>query len=261
MSSKITAYLKIKSRSSKDFVLKTLNYWLGVFDDKTKYDIIIYSEDIDLPKEYNGYNILRKNNLLDNISCLKLNNYINDSKLITHHWKGAFAALSNIYSYEATNDLIYNIDADDIIIYGPVKSYLRQVEELFQDPKMKTISSDLHLSAHIGDFYSRRPNHFSFGVNLSRRDFMKNLILKSIFKPIPDIGFGINLDYMIDKQLETIDTPYIGFVMPSLFSHQWGPGDNDKKTVRYDLQKNKIVSNLCGRIVEHDKHHKVILLK
>lgn len=261
MSNKITAYLKIKSRFSRDFVLKALNYWLGVFDDKTKYDIIIYSEDIDLPREYSCYKIIRKHNLLENISCVKLNNCIKQSSIITPHWKGAFSALGSIYTYEMNNDLIFNVDADDFLIYGPIKSYIRQVENMFNDPQIKTLSADLHLSAHIGDFFTKRPHHFSFGLNLSRREFMKNLILKSILKPLPELGFGVNLDYMIDKQLETINTPYIGFVMPSLLSHQWGPGDRDKKTVKYDLNKNKIVSNLCGHIVEHDKHPRVMLLK
>src|ERR1700691_6252705 len=111
----IACWLKIRNRISKEFVLRHLAYALGAFSDPTKYQIFIYNEDFNLPKEYyDTYTVLNKEQLLKNTEIQIMHNRIDQSK-IADCWKGAAKALSNCYFYLDNNkfEYIINYDADD----------------------------------------------------------------------------------------------------------------------------------------------------
>ncbi len=260
----IPVWLKVRMRANNlDLVLKSLNYWISVFSNKEKYDLYIYSEDIDLPADYNCYKIIRKNNLLDDIECQKIFNQIQTS-CIDNRWKPAAFALSAPYFYLKTEKLVYNIDADDILIFGPVKKYIQNLENKFNEFNLDTISYDMHYSVHQGGFFNFRPNHWSFGLNLSNRQFMKKLILKCFFSQnVPTAPWGNNIDYLIDINLEKGHSPYYAFATPSQFIHYWAINanlDEDYKGIKY-IGNNKIESKLFGKTTIAEKNPKTLILE
>jgi hypothetical protein len=259
---KIKCWIKIRSRGNLDLVLKSLNFWLGAFSN-SKYDITIYSEDIDLPEEYRCYHILRRPDLLKDMECKKLHELIQNHSFIETRWKPAAFALSAPYFFCKEEELIYNIDGDDCHFIGPIKDYLSKIEDMFHNRRdLMTLSQDMHYSYHQGDFVKFRKHHWTFGVNISKRKEMKMLIYKAMFNDkIVRAPWGNNIDYMIDCQLETHNTPYIAFITPSLFRHCWSINDIESKTLKYDISTNKISSTLIGKKEIHDKHNRTILIQ
>lgn len=227
----ITVFLKIMDRGNTPKVLECLNFWLGVFDNKEKYDLIIYNENLKLPPtpEYSLYNIITRANLLNDPGCKKLFEQINKSK-IHMRWRNAAFALGAMYFWRHSNDLCFNIDADDIVLYSPnTKSYIQKVEEAFNDPKIFTLSYDMHYSTHTGDFYNFRPHHWTFGVNLSRKKEMHDIILKGLFNPPADPPWNLNIDYIVDKALDDISTPYVAWITPDYLVSKIHPDFNMNK--------------------------------
>lgn len=262
----IIAWLKIRQRETIDLVLKSLNFWLGVFSDP-KYKIYIYSEDFPLSEEYNCYNIVNKNILLNNTQCKKLYNQIHNSRILEPRWRGAAFALSAPYFYNQENkdQLIYNIDADDILYFGPVKKYFNKLEMLFEEnPNIFTLSQDLHYSLHQGHFVNFRRHHWSFGVNLSKSDKMKNIIYKALNdESITRAPWGNNIDYMVDVQLERMPTekcPYAAFITPMLFRHCWCNNDVESKIIKYNSTNNTVENILIGKSEYATKNPRTIFI-
>jgi hypothetical protein len=259
----ITVWLKIKNRGRLDFVLKNLNFWLGLFSDQSKYDIVIYSEDLALPNYYNGYRILNKNHLLNDVNCKKILNKIETTK-VSKYWKGACFALAAPYFYKYNkNDIILNIDADDIILTGPAINYIDQVvDHLKNTPESVTMSADLHYSYHHLPNGNFRPHHWSFGVNVSKLEEMRELVQASIMQEITAIPpwDGVNLDYMLCLSLEkNKEIPYVAFTTPHKALHSWINGAFYYTT--YHEDKNKIESNLNNKIVYADLNPRTLILK
>lgn len=256
----INVWLKIRMRDSVDSVLKCLNFWLAAFDDKSKYNIFIYNENVNLPVEYSNFPVVRRHNLLDNVNCRKIHDQIQKNH-IASHWKPAAFALSAPYFYLDNSELVYNIDADDIVLLGPIKNYLSKLEESFNDNKIFTMSYDMHYSCHQGDYYPIRPHHWTFGVNLSRRLPMRDLILKQLFAPIPSPPWGTNIDYIIDYKLDSVDTPYVCFITPNHLVHHIHGDYNQNKFSRFEKTSSRVETKLYGRTQFVDKHNRTLLIE
>jgi hypothetical protein len=256
----ITVFLKIRQRESLDSVLKCLNFWLGAFDDRSKYNVFIYNENCVLPPEYHSYNVITRAHMLDDSGCRKLFEKVNNSA-IHHRWRGAAFALSAPYFYRHSTDLIYNIDSDDIIIYGPIKSYLQKVEEEFNNPKIFTLSYDMHYSTHTGGYYHIRPNHWTFGINLSRKKAIYDIILKGLFNPPDPPPWDLNIDYVVDKALDKINTPYICWITPDYLIHHIHKEYNMNKFSKFDKQKGLVESKLYGTVEYKDKNSRTLLIE
>jgi hypothetical protein len=257
----ITVILKIRMRDSINSVLKCLNFWLGAFDNKDKYEVFIYNENCNLGSEYNSYNVITRAHLLDDPGCRKLFDKINNSN-IHQRWRGACFALSAPYFWRFSNDLVFNIDADDIQIFGPIKSYLEKVEEAFNDPQIFTMSYDMHYSAHSVKEFSRfRPSHFTFGVNLGRKKEMHDIILKGLFNPPVPPPWDLNIDYVVDKALENFSTPYVCWISPNYLIHYIHREYHMNKLSRFDKDKNSVESRLYGSIEYKPKHQRTLLIE
>lgn len=242
-----------------DSVFRCLNFWLNVFGDTSKYRITIYSEDIDLPPEYHHYQILRKHDLLANPECKKLFNQIQMSQ-IAPNWRGAAFALSAPYFFPTEGELVWNVDADDIVLFNATKSYCQKVENAFSDPKIFTLSCDMHYSCHLGDFFTFRPHHWTFGLNLSRKQVMHDTISKLLFKDIPQPPWKLNIDYMIDYHLDSVDTPYVCFITPYPLIHYIHGDFNMNKTTKFVKHANQIETRLYGRTQTIAKHPRTLLI-
>jgi hypothetical protein len=257
----ITVFLKIMDRGNTPKVLECLNFWIGIFENKEKYDLIIYNENLKLPPEYSSYKVITRSYLLDDPGCKKLFEQINKSS-VHQRWRGAALALAAPYFYRHSTDLIANIDADDIVLYSPnAKSYIQKVEEAFDDPKIFTLSYDMHFSTHTGDFYSFRPHHWTFGCNFSRKKEMHDIILKGLFNPPPEPPWNLNLDYIVDKALDNISTPYVAWITPDYLVHKIHPDFNMNKFSKFDKTRGLVESKLYGKIEYKEKHPKVLLIE
>lgn len=256
----ITVWLKIKMRSSLDSVLKCLNFWLAVFSDTSKYKVVIYNENVILPEEYKIYPIVSRQDLLNIPDCKKIHDQIQSNHIVPF-WKPAAFALSAPYFVTKDTDLVYNIDADDIVIFGPIKTYLSKLEQVFNNSNIFTMSYDMHYSCHQGNYYHAKPHHWTFGVNLSRTEWMRNLILKQLFIPIPSPPWGINIDYMIDYKLDSIETPYICFITPNHLVHHVSGNFNHNKFTKFLKHANKVETKLYGAIQVVEKHKRTLLIE
>jgi hypothetical protein len=178
----ITAWLKIRNRRSKEFVLKHLQYWLAVFSDTSKYKIYIYNENFDLPTYYyEAYTVVNKSQLLSHMECRKLYDKIICSK-ISEKWKPAAFALSAPYYY-SNDKYIWNIDADDIIMHGPTEDYLDMAMKAIEDFDLPVISYDYIFSYNIYDIWRAKvfmPNHWTFGITAANSEKFKNEILNQV---------------------------------------------------------------------------------
>src|SRR5690348_16902208 len=97
----IDVWLKIRKRDNevRDFVLKHLEYWLGVFGDSNKFRIWLYNENFPLGPEYSThYTVLNKQKLLESPYCKKLDLKVARSR-VSNCWKAAAFALSAPYFY------------------------------------------------------------------------------------------------------------------------------------------------------------------
>jgi hypothetical protein len=214
----INVWLKVKSRHSLEFVQKHLNFWLSVFSDKTKYNVYLYNEDVPLPAEYKHLNIVSKKDLFNDAEVKELYDRVQKSKVVTPFWKGAAFALSVPYFFLKEGDLVYNIDADDIVIFGNTKYTLNKLEGLIVKENLPTLSRDMSFSHHFM-FPKLRPHHWSFGVNLSNRLEMRKLLDTVYDITIPVMPWGVNIDYMLDVYLEKSKYKYLCFASPSTLVH------------------------------------------
>lgn len=174
----IDVWLKIRDRGNLEFVLKHLNFWLATFSNRDKYRIHIYNEDVfNLPVNYNIYPILNRQQILANIECRNVNNLIERSN-ISHRWKCAALALAAPYFYLHNSEYVINIDADDILMFGPMDHYINRVIETMNNFNLPTMSYDYIYSHNTFDGNRNvLPHHWTFGVNISKIEQMKNIIL------------------------------------------------------------------------------------
>lgn len=257
-------WLKIRNRNNLNFVLRNLNGYLGSFSDKEKYDITIYSEDLNLPSYYKNYNILTKKDLLTDKECKELYDSIySKNSPISSPWKGAGFALCAPYFFLKNNDFVINIDACDTTCFGPFTNYIEKSTNLIDQLKLPTLSYDYILSHN--PFYTNKfiPNHFTFGVNIGRNLDMKNLILKSIQDAKINLNnlIGIkkntevNIDILLSCILTSSNHRYIAFSTQEGFMH----GDFDFFYCRGIRENNIIEISLNGRKTVHRKHNKTII--
>lgn len=260
MSEKIAVFLKMRDRGDLNFVLKHVNYYLGVFSDTNKYQIFLYNENIkNLPDYYNCYNIINRNKLLENVDCKKYHDLVEKSD-IDPRWKGAAFALGVQYIWLKDHELSYGVDSEDTCAHGPAKYYMRKLEEKFKEYNLDIISFDLHNSLHMGDFISTHPSHWTFGLCLARNKQMKNIVLKSLAAKYPTPPWQTNIDHKVGMYLETYNTPYISCITKDFFTHTWGEG-NHYKSVRYLPEIKKMESTLLGKVEIHDKHPRTLLIE
>jgi len=253
----IHVWLKTKKRHNDDYVLRNLNYWLAAFSDESKYKITICNKDLPIPKYYyDNYNIIDDATLLKNNDCKKYKDSV-DAGCITKYWKGAGFGLGVPYTY-LKEELIYNIDSDDIIIHGDIKNILDKLENQFIKNNLKTISYDMSFSLHYL-FSKIRPHHWSFGVNLSNRIWMKDTINQLLpLNNLPVVPWGVNLDYVLDYYLEHTKTPELKYV--AFTTKNWLVHYEDYK-VRY-LEKNKVIEAcMKGKSLFSPKHERTLLIE
>jgi hypothetical protein len=259
----IDIWLKIKNRGNLEFLLSNLSFWLGVFSDSRKYKIMIYSEDVELPRWYKErYKIYRKSDLLNNISCVKVFDKIEKAPF-AHWWKPAAKALSAPYLFleDSENDLIFNIDSDDLILIDFKKKYIEEAIKLLIDENLTTLSYDLNYSYHVlPENRTFQPHHWSFGVNLADRSKMKSIILKSIWQDFPPKNppWSYNLDYIVGVELEKTDDKYLTFTSPAKLLHH--AIDKSFHYCKYNMEKKQIEANRCGVLSFAEKHPRSYLI-
>ena len=237
----VTVFLKINYKERVDFVLKNLNFWLGLFSDADKYEIIIYNENVPLPPQYNAYNIMNRANLMHDPLCAKIANLIPRTK-ISSYWVPATLPLFASYIYSGIkNNIVLNIDACDMQLIGNATSYIDQAIDYVQSGKSPFLSWDLHYSYHFppgGDF---RKHHLSFGLNVGNREVMKDYVMKAMFLKTTETPpwNGVNADYIIDLVLENTKYEKLAFIAPEPLIHQW-PLQGHYYSSKFDLVSNQV---------------------
>lgn len=267
----IDVWLKIRNRDGRDFVLKHLEYWLGVFSNTDKFKVYIYNENFNLPREYHQfYQVLNKTTLLQNLACKKLEANIMKTR-ISHAWKPAAFALSAPYFYLNNSQYLWNIDADDMIAYGPMEYYADRVAEILKANNLTTMSYDYIYSYNMYDFSRKErfmPQHWTFGINFSNVQKMKNEILipainsaeKYIkFIPTCNIQHELNLDVLVSTLLkhERKNDLYTSFITKEGLIHKGYP---DKATYWSKLIDNKFHWSFRGKSGSCNINQKTLIL-
>lgn len=216
----IAVWLKIRDRGNQDFVLKHLNFWLGLFSNRDKYDIFIYNENFNLTNTYQN-TIVTRQKLQLNADCVALDKVIHSNMSIARHWKKTAFALAAPYSYLRNYKYVWNIDSDDMALYGPsTYNYIEQVEKLIENESLPTLSHDWLFSSNCGD--PKIPHHWTFGVNLSNIDMMKQIIVSAINDNVSHHKECGNLDYVVDCYLNKQKYKYLCFISPcQLVDNLW----------------------------------------
>lgn len=234
---KIIAWLKIyqKPHEKNEEILRHLDFWLNIFKDN-KYKIIIYNENIELPEHYySQYQIINRSQIMENISCQFIQQQINSNNIIADRWKKAASALSFPYFY-CKEKYVWNIDASDIMMDGPVNYYLDKIFDCLNKNNLPLLSSDIYLTT---------PNKsWSFGIHLSEREKMRQLIQAVLPIKVKNCGWGINLDHMLDCYFKSGAYPHkhIAFTTYDWIKHE---GENGLWS-RFNRKKNLGECNLYG---------------
>lgn len=255
----IDVWLKIKDRGNLYQVLRHLNFWLAIFSDNN-HKIYIYNENVELPNfYYQNYTVINRAITLENSECAALQTKVN-SLNITEYWKPAAYALAAQYYYLNNSEYSWNIDADDITIFGFAKKYINVVEDRLKTTGLPTLSWDLHLSKHIGDNGKFRPHHWTFGVNFSKTQEMKNIISNALNEEMPPAApWGVNLDYIVDVYLQNkTDYRFISFIAPAELVHTFGP--NGRHVFFSKYLDGKVEVSFDGRGELSKKHDKSMII-
>ncbi len=233
----IDVWLKIRDRGNKNFVLKHLTYWLALFSDTSKYNVVVYNENFQLPEYYaDGFKVLNKHNLLQLNETNYLNNLVESSK-ISPCWKGAGFALTAPYFYFSGDNYIVNLDADDIIASGDVENQLMKLIHIMESNGLTTMSYDYILSHNVFDINRNGskliPHHWTFGLNISKKEKMKLLVNNVIgnadrytqYMPSINMALEVNIDILVSNYLkhEGQHFKYWSFVTPEGFYHRGFP--------------------------------------
>lgn len=216
----IAVWLKIRDRGNTDFVLKHLNFWLGLFSNRNKYEIFIYNENFNLTNLYKN-TIITRQKLQSNIDCVNMDKVIHSNMSVVQHWKKTAFALAAPYFYLKDYKYVWNIDSDDMALYGPnIYNYIEQVESLIELENLPTLSHDWLFSSNCAD--PKIPHHWTFGVNLSNIEMMSEIIPKAIQQNYPHPFKLGNLDYVVDCYLNKQLYKYLCFISPSqLVDNLW----------------------------------------
>lgn len=210
---------QISSQDCDNFVLAHLNYWLGVFADKSKYKIIIYNENFNLPESYSCYEIMTRKDIMSDISYNKFITEYNNK--LAHRWRNTCSAMIAPYFIFKDYKMVWNIDAIDMLVLGDIRNNILKIENYFSENQLFTFSADLHLS--YGMLPSFRKHHFCFGVNLSSIKKMKKILMNQMNAKldIPSSPYGTNVDLITDIYLENyqVEKP-ICFLTKDYFIHE-----------------------------------------
>lgn len=224
----ITAWLKIRDRKKQnDSVLKHLNFWLKTFD-SPEYRIVIYNEDFNLSKDYySKYEIVNRNDIIAAIPSLEEKI---EKSCITPNWKRAGFSLVACYFY-SQDDLIFNIDADDIMLFSDAKKTMKNLVSKFKEEKMSVCSLDINLSCHH-EFSNTVKHHWSFGVTLADRIKMIEYIEKSLEANPIKRAWGLNIDEILSQYFIKNNTDkFIAFTFPEGYRHSGH--FNGAQTIKY----------------------------
>ena len=235
-----------------EFVFRHLNYWLAAFSDRNKYKIYLYNENMKLPEWFGGVEMVNRAKLMQDPECQRLHQLISTSN-ITPRWRAAAFALGAPYFYLKDNNVIYQIDADDIIIYGQVQDKLEKAKNIILENNIPTLSYDMNFSHHFV-FGFERKHHFSMGVNIAQREQMKDLILANVGMKNMRMSFGQNLDLCLDFGLERTGHKYICFTTEHKLYHC------DTYWCHYNKDKNTLENSLNGQVRNNPVHPRTVII-
>jgi hypothetical protein len=253
----IAVWLKIMNRKEGlDFVLYHLDFWLEAFEDKEKYDIFIYNENIEnLPVKYNEYRILNKDEIINSSEdCARINGLTKTTPWIDDKWRGACAALSLPYWYLKNYEYCFGIDADDLILDcgDKIDYFLDKIEEVIVGSNLPVLSSDI--------YYSTPNNSWSFGITFANIEKFKKIIEKSLNLKTYEPGWARNLDFQIDQYFKLIEQQIspIAFTTEYRFIHG---GEGGLKSY-YDPIKKHCACDLYGKRIQYgSKQPRTLLIK
>lgn len=268
----IDVWAKIMRRAEGDqYVLRHLDYWLAEFSDKNKYNIIIYNENFDLPSSYNNYTTINTNELLKIEECKNWYDIIYNSKISNSggkNWKKTAFVLTIPYIY-LKSKYVLNADADDVKFTGSISGYVDIALYMMKKFNYPTLSYDYIFSHNPYDDRGIMPNHWSFGLNISNRERVKDIIIaaiNSIDDFIRDKGNlyredELNIDILMSYFLLKTDLKYLAFIAPMTIIHQEeikSCYDPDTKQFHIISPKTNLYLNGCD--VFKDIHPKTIIL-
>jgi len=191
-----------------------LDYWIEVFGQYPKYNIIIWNDSkIDLSEKYPDIKIVTKENFKFRD---KLNSLLKNSCIKKRRWlDSGFAILSTFYIAET--DIFWNIDADDMMFEKPVNmKILENIENYLRNNNLFSMSWDIWWSNffrdtnHLIDFH-----RWAFGIACCKKDLK---FLEDILTTIKsdEIVPPINIDNIVGSQLEKVKV----FVFENTLAHQ-----------------------------------------
>lgn len=234
----ISVWLKVRKREDVN-PIEHLHFWLQVFSDRSKYDITIYNENLDL-SNLTGYKIVNAENLLQHSECHKWHNFIYASR-IADRWKRPCFALTVPYIY-LNSEYVINIDGCDMKLYGDVPLYLDKCIDLMKEHDLPTMSCDNILSYNPYDNRGIMLNHWSFGVNVSKREPMKDIVFRAInlvdeFERVKGPLFRseeVNIDVLMSFYLleQHREYKYVAFITENKLTHQGSFFSRFNKDVR-----------------------------
>jgi hypothetical protein len=191
MEHKTIAWLKVfkKPHEKIEEIERHIDFWLDAFKNN-KYRIIIYNENVELSEKYNKFDVLSRSDVLKNPVCRVISEKIYASSTLAERWKNAASALAFPYFY-FSSEYIWNIDASDIVMDGPIESYLDKIFVALNQYNLPFLSSDIYLTT---------PNlSWSFGINLAQSHHMNNIIEAALDISVSPADWGTNLDHLIDQ--------------------------------------------------------------
>jgi hypothetical protein len=126
-----------------------------------------------LPSIYSSYTIIRREQLLANQECQNVKANIERSSM-SGKWKQTAIALACPFFYLKNSEYLINIDADDCFM-PYAEYYINAAISVIQHYNLPTLSYDYIYSYNLfDDNRNILPNHWSFGINVSHTNRMKN---------------------------------------------------------------------------------------
>ncbi len=270
--SNTVVWFKIKERLTFD-VAKYYEYWRNLFIDP-KYKCYLYSENVNTnrinPKYLENTTIVDRS--IINKKCgIEIFQMMGKGK-VAPNWKPAGFALAAPYYYLADSgspdDIIVNVDADDMFLGGDSKYYMEKAIDLVASKEANTLSYDLNFSHHV--IFSRDfKHHWSFGINVGRKQFMMDTIKSaSENKNIHTAPWGNNMDHLVGEQLKSMNEKYLAFITEEGLYHS-SSEITDKENldakshfIKYNSAKNIVDIKLRNQQLDPQPlHSKTIFIK
>lgn len=191
----INVILNVYNVKSIDYVLKYLNFWLGVFSDHTKYNITILNNYVQLIDYYNvNYKVTNYAEIVNKYQfCKKLYMQIQNNSVANAEF--VFSSIAGLYLSDS--EYTYNINCNSIIL-GDSNKYLNKLES-------NIINSELGCL-----YYINKKNNLNF--SLVNTNFMKEQIICSINKADSKSNIDDINNYLLNSdkcKKFCIDTTYI----------------------------------------------------